>query len=283
MSNIEWTGKTWNPTNGCTKTSPGCKHCYAETMAKRLQAMGTHGYENGFAVSLMTERLEIPLQRKKPTLYFTNSMGDLFHPDVPFDYIDNVLNVMYQTPQHTYQTLTKFPERMKEWWQHRKQQFFNPGIPPHLPLWTFWGVSVENKKHGIPRIDMLKDICGKKFLSCEPLLEDIAPALDLTGIDWVIVGGESGSKARPMHPQWVRNIRDLCQESDVPFFFKQWGTWASCYQVKIPADHPARKKPHHDGAELTDGEILHSDVMFKIGKKQAGHLLDGVEYHQMPY
>lgn len=214
QSRIEWTEQTWNPTVGCTKISPGCKNCYAETMARRLQAMGMRGYENGFRLTLMPERLSEPLERRKPTVYFVNSMSDLFHEKVPFDYIRQVFDVMAQASQHTFQVLTKRAERMAE---------FCAGvtIPPNVWL----GVSVENRKHGIPRISVLREIeVGVRFLSIEPLLEHLGE-IDLTGIHWAIVGGESGPKARPMKREWVDDIKQQCDQAGVAFFFKQWGTW----------------------------------------------------------
>ncbi|MBI3936539.1 MAG: phage Gp37/Gp68 family protein [Betaproteobacteria bacterium] len=216
QSRIEWTEQTWNPTVGCTKISPGCKHCYAETMAKRLQAMGMCGYENGFRLTLMPDRLAEPLERRKPTVYFVNSMSDLFHEKVPFDYIGRVFDVMSRAPQHTFQVLTKRAERMAAFCCH---------IRVSTNVWL--GVSVENRKHGVPRIDALRNVhASVRFLSVEPLLEDLGP-IDLTGIHWVIVGGESGCKARPMKPEWVDGIKRQCDAAGVAFFFKQWGAWGS--------------------------------------------------------
>jgi protein gp37 len=215
-SNIEWTEQTWNPTVGCTKVSPGCKHCYAETMAKRLQAMGAHGYENGFRLTLMPERLAEPLERRKPTVYFVNSMSDLFHEKVPFEYIRRVFDVMARAPQHTFQVLTKRAERMAAFCR-------DIGIPANVWL----GVSVENRKYGVPRIDILRNIeVGVRFLSVEPLLEDLGQ-IDLNDIHWVIVGGESGRKARPMKSKWVDGIKCQCDAAEVAFFFKQWGAWGA--------------------------------------------------------
>ncbi len=215
-SKIEWTEQTWNPTVGCTKISPGCKHCYAETMARRLQAMGTHGYENGFRLTLMPKRLAEPLERRKPTVYFVNSMSDLFHAKVPFDYIRRVFDVMAQAPRHTFQVLTKRAERMAEFCR-------NGAVPPNVWL----GVSVENRRHGVPRITVLREIdASVRFLSIEPLLEGLGE-IDLTGIHWVIVGGESGPKARPMKREWVDDIKRQCDDAGVAFFFKQWGTWSA--------------------------------------------------------
>jgi len=213
---IEWTEQTWNPTTGCAKVSPGCKHCYAETMAARLKAMGANGYDNGFELSLMSDRLGQPLRRKKPTIYFVNSMSDLFHEDIPNSYLDKVFEIIKQTPQHTYQILTKRSERMREY-------FIENEVPPNVWL----GVSVEDKKYGIPRIDDLRNIDATvRFLSVEPLLEDLG-SFKLKNIHWVIVGGESGPKARPMQESWVDNIYRICKKSNVAFFFKQWGGWGA--------------------------------------------------------
>jgi len=215
-SRIEWTEQTWNPVVGCTKVSPGCKHCYAETMAKRLKAMGTPGYERGFALRLLPERLADPLKRRKPTIYFVNSMSDLFHDRVPEVYISQVIDVMEQTPRHTYQLLTKRAERMANFFRNRE-------LPPNVWL----GVSVENRRHGVPRIDELRKVRSRiRFLSVEPLLEDVGE-LDLRDIHWVIVGGESGPKARPMKPEWAESVRRQCEAQDVAFFFKQWGGWGA--------------------------------------------------------
>ena len=216
VSDIEWTEMTWNPTVGCTKVSPGCKHCYAETMAKRLHGMGMRGYENGFQLNLMPERLSEPLERRKPTVYFVNSMSDLFHEKVPFEYIRRVFDVMAEAKQHTFQVLTKRAARMAKFCRGIE-------VPPNVWL----GVSVENRKYGVPRIDVLREIdVFIRFLSVEPLLEDLGE-IDLTDIQWVIVGGESGRKARPMSPEWVDGIKRQCDRDDVAFFFKQWGTWGA--------------------------------------------------------
>lgn len=214
MSAIEWTEATWNPTTGCTKISAGCKHCYAHTLSHRLQAMGVSAYRNGFKVSEHADRLNEPLTRKKPTVYFVNSMSDLFHQEISFAFVDRVLETIQQTPRHIYQILTKRPRQMARYFQKRQ-----------APDNAWLGVSVENKKHGVPRIDVLRDINAKiRFLSVEPLLEDLGE-LDLSGIHWVIVGGESGSKARLMRSEWVSSIQKQCREYDAQFFFKQWGTW----------------------------------------------------------
>lgn len=215
-SAIEWTEQTWNPVTGCTKVSPGCKHCYAEVMAGRLQAMGASGYEDGFTLRLMPERLDQPLRRKKPTLYFVNSMSDLFHEGVPDAFIDQVMDTIIRTPQHSYQILTKRASRLPEYFGSRS-------VPSNIWL----GVSVEDQQYGLPRIDELRKVQATiRFLSVEPLLEDLGQ-IDLSGMDWVIVGGESGAKARPMRPDWALNIEKQCAQANVAFFFKQWGGWGS--------------------------------------------------------
>ncbi|PNU20865.1 hypothetical protein C2E25_04545 [Geothermobacter hydrogeniphilus] len=213
-SKIEWTEQTWNPAVGCTKVSPGCANCYAEVMARRLEAIGVKGYENGFELTILPERLDEPLRRKKPTVYFVNSMSDLFHEDIPFDYIRRVFATIEQTPHHTYQILTKRAEHMVE--------FFSSYKPPKN---AWLGVTVEDRKHGLPRIDCLRKVPAFiRFLSVEPLLEDLGD-IDLTDIHWVIVGGESGHRARPMKPAWASNIQRQCARQGASFFFKQWGGW----------------------------------------------------------
>lgn len=213
-SRIEWTEHTWNPVTGCTKVSAGCKHCYAEVMARRLQAMGVPGYEDGFKVSIRPERLEEPLKRKRPTVYFVNSMSDLFHPKVPDAFVAQVFDTMRQAHWHTYQVLTKRPERMAR---------FLAGQRVADQIWL--GTSVENKRHGVPRIAHLQAIdAATRFLSIEPLLEDVGP-ISLDGISWVIVGGESGHGARPMRPEWATAIQQQCDAAEVSFFFKQWGAY----------------------------------------------------------
>jgi protein gp37 len=213
---IEWTEKTWNPTAGCTKISSGCKNCYAQSMAMRLQAMKVEGYDNGFGFNPVPSRLNDPYKRKKPTIFFVNSMSDIFHEKMPEAYLDQIFDVIQSTPQHTYQVLTKRADRMKTYFSKRD-------IPQNIWL----GVTVENKKEGIPRIDFLRDLNATVlFLSVEPLLEDLG-TFNLSNIDWVIVGGESGNRARPMEKEWVLNIKQQCEKSDVAFFFKQWGTWGA--------------------------------------------------------
>jgi protein gp37 len=210
-SKIEWTESTWNPLTGCTKVSPGCKHCYAERMAKRLQAMGVEKYRNGFTLSIHEDVLEEPLTWNKPQTIFVNSMSDLFHKDVPLSFILRIFNVMGRAHWHQFQVLTKRAERLLE---------LDTIIDWPKNVWM--GVSVENTNY-MHRIDLLRSThAAIKFLSLEPLLGPLLN-LNLTEIDWVIVGGESGPHARPIHPDWVRNIRDQCLYAQIPFFFKQWG------------------------------------------------------------
>jgi protein gp37 len=212
---IEWTDKTWNPVTGCTKVSAGCVNCYAEIMARRLHAMGQTKYQNVFRLTMHEEVLGEPLHWKSPHTVFVCSMSDLFHENVTFDFLDRVMQTLEQTPQHNYQILTKRADRMVEYFSTRP-----------VPYNAWLGVSVEDAqaKH---RIDYLRTInAGVRFLSCEPLLGDLGE-LDLTGIDWVIVGGESGIKARPMKKEWVMSVKEQSEEQDAAFFFKQWGTWGS--------------------------------------------------------
>jgi len=236
---IEWTEQTWNPSAGCTKISSGCKNCYAEIMAKRLKAIGTEGYENGFEFNIVESRLNDPLKRKKPTVYFVNSMSDIFHEDMPTEYLNRIFDVIENTPYHTYQILTKRADKMFDYLSSRN-------IPKNIWL----GVTVENKKDGLPRIDKLRSLnASVLFLSVEPLLEDLG-IINLENIDWVIVCGESGNKARPMDVNWVMSIKRQCVENDIAFFFKQWGTW---------------------GADK-----------IKRNKKKNGKILEGKVWHQYP-
>ena len=212
---IEWTDRTWNPITGCTKLSTGCTHCYAEIMAHRLKAMGVDKYVNGFTPTMHDDVLDEPTKWKQSHTVFVCSMADLFHEDVPFNFIDKVMNTIRQTERHRYQILTKRASRMAEY-------FSKNDIPKNVWL----GVTVEAPSE-IPRIDSLRRLQSAiRFISCEPLVEDLG-TIDLTDIDWVIVGGESGVKARPMKPEWVRSILQQADEQNVAFFFKQWGTWGS--------------------------------------------------------
>lgn len=231
---IEWTDKTWNPITGCTKKSTGCLHCYAEVMSRRLKAMGQEKYVNGFAVTLHERCLKEPLSWKGNHNIFVCSMSDIFHEDVPFGFVDKIFNVIKQTPQHRYQILTKRAERMAEY-------FANHSIPVNVWL----GVTVEAKSSRF-RIDLLRNLpASVKFLSCEPLVEDLGE-LNMAGIDWVIVGGESGPQARPMQESWVLNIHSQVEKQGARFFFKQWGTWG--------ADGIKRSK--HENGKLLKGEII---------------------------
>lgn len=234
---IAWTERTWNPITGCNKISEGCRHCYAEVMARRLQGMGQKRYANGFQLTLHPEALNEPKKIKQPSMFFVCSMADIFHKDVPFDFIDQIMNVIAETPRHTYQILTKRHERLQEYFLSRN----------HLPTNMWVGVTVENENH-LERIGYLRslDYDGVKFLSCEPLLGDLG-SLDLQGIDWVIVGGESGQQARPMSKEWAMNIQRQCVEQNVPFFFKQWGTYGE----------DGVKRTKYDNGCLLDGSIYH--------------------------
>jgi protein gp37 len=215
-SHIEWTDATWNPVRGCTKISPGCKHCYAETFAERFRGVKGHPYEQGFDLRLVPEKLTEPFSWRSSKLVFVNSMSDLFQPGVPDKYTEAVSRVMAIADWHTYQVLTKRAERLRDLLSH-KLRFAGE----QENIW--WGVSVEDRKYGLPRIDHLRQAPAKvRFLSIEPLLEDLGE-IDLSGINWVIVGGESGPGARPMKKQWVVSIRRQCREQGVAFFFKQWG------------------------------------------------------------
>lgn len=236
-SKIEWTDSTWNPVTGCTKASAGCLHCYAETMTRRLTAMGVAKYANGFKVTVHEDALGEPLKWRKQRNIFVCSMSDLFHKDVPFEFVEKVMSVIERTPQHRYQILTKRAERMAEY-------FLTHKVPENVWL----GVTVDVAQCKC-RIDSLRQIVDApiRFLSCEPLLEDLGQ-LNLEGIDWIIVGGESGNQARPMKKEWAVSIKEQCDAAGKSFFFKQWGTWG--------ADGIKRSKGKN-GKEL-DGEIFHS-------------------------
>lgn len=238
-SKIEWTDATWNPVRGCAKISPGCKHCYAKTFAERFRGVKGHPYEQGFDLRLVPEKLNEPLNWKKPKRIFVNSMSDLFHQDVPLDYIQRVFEVMNQAHWHTFQVLTKRAERMAD---------LSDKLNWTSNIWA--GASVEDQKYGLIRIDLLRIVpAAVRMLSCEPLLEDLGE-VGLTGIDWVIVGGESGSGARPMEIGWLNSIRNQCIAAGVPVFIKQmgseyakrhhfgdskggdWNEWAAEYRIR---------------------------------------------------
>lgn len=215
-SEIEWTDATWNPVRGCTKVSPGCAHCYAEVFAERFRGVPGHPYQQGFDLRLVPEKLLEPLRWQQSRMIFVNSMSDLFHEDVPDEYIQSVATVMERANWHTYQVLTKRSERLSALLRTKLQ---SAAKAAHI----WWGVSVENKRVGLPRVRHLQQASARvRFLSIEPLLEDLGH-IDLGGISWVIVGGESGRGARPLKRDWVISIQRQCQASDVPFFFKQWG------------------------------------------------------------
>jgi protein gp37 len=216
LSKIEWTDATWNPVRGCSKISPGCKHCYAERFAERFRGVHGHPFEQGFDLRLVPEKLADPLRWKSPKMIFVNSMSDLFHTGVPLDYISKVTSVMRLARWHTYQVLTKRSERLRKLLSGPLEK-----AAKEAHIW--WGVSVEDRKYGLPRIaDLQAAPAAVRFLSVEPLLEDLG-TLHLDGIAWVIVGGESGPGARPMRKEWVLSIREQCRQAKIPFFFKQWG------------------------------------------------------------
>lgn len=244
QSTIEWTDSTWNPVTGCTKVSPGCKNCYAETFAERWRGIPGHPYEQGFDLKLWPERLKLPLTWKESRMIFVNSMSDLFHKDVPDDFIRQVFEVMLEAKHHTFQVLTKRSERMMQW---MRENFKNAKVPAHIWL----GASVENRDY-VWRIMYLQQTPAEiRFLSIEPFLGPMTlKASNLKGIHWVIVGGESGHRARPMNPDWARDVREQCKRFDVAFFFKQWGTFNA------------------------NGE--------RVGKKAAGRVLDGKIWNAMP-
>lgn len=301
-SKIEWTGETWNPVTGCTKISAGCKNCYAETMAKRLQKMGTRGYENGFAVTVQSDgAFERPLRCKKPTTYFVCSMSDLFHESVSSHTQERVMQIIEQCPQHTFQILTKRPENMRYFFENRRNR---EGVNDsrknqwrQVPKNVWLGVTCENQETADERIPHLLSIDATvRFLSIEPMLGAITfqrqvnsswskPLYKkpLDGIHWVIVGGESGKNARPMHPDWARSIRDQCAAANVPFFFKQWGEW--CHEEQYDFDLKSKSPSiliDKDGAVYSEGYAEKVNCLFKVGKKRAGRLLDGVIHDGMP-
>lgn len=233
-SKIEWTDKTWNPVTGCTKQSAGCAHCYAEVMARRLKGMGQVKYKNAFKLTIHPEDLDEPKKWTKAHNIFVCSMGDLFHKDVPFEFIDRVMQTIRETPRHRYQILTKRAERMQEYFQTRE-----------VPQNAWLGVTVEVQSSRF-RIDCLRDLPAPvRFLSCEPLLEELGE-INLQGINWVITGGESGMQARPMQEAWVLNIKRQAEDAGAAFFFKQWGTWGQ--------DGVKRNK--HANGKLLQGEVV---------------------------
>lgn len=270
-SSIEWTDATWNPVRGCTKISPGCKNCYAETFAERFRGVSGHPYEQGFDLRIVPEKLEEPLKWKRPRQIFVNSMSDLFHVDVPEAYISAVADVMRRANWHTYQVLTKRSERMRDL---LNGTLLEAAQMKHI----WWGVSVEDRKYGLPRIEHLRAAqAAVRFLSIEPLLEDLG-AVDFRGISWVIVGGESGRAARAMHPDWVRSLREQCVSSGVAFFFKQWGEWAPRDDGGVRFFASGDRAPRH---KFLASETRATHVS-RVGKKKAGRLLDGRTWDETP-
>lgn len=315
MSKIEWTEQTWNPIIGCSKISDGCKNCYAEKMAVRLACIeNTQHYKhvvsnkwNG-TTYFNIPALEKPLKRKKPTTYFVCSMGDIFHETVPFRWVDEVLDIIEKCPQHRFIILTKRAKRMHDYWTWVYE--FNDTVPSKKQN-IIWGITAENQEQANKRIPWLLEIpCSCKMVSIEPMLGevDLTKIIDSDGdtidclngkmyqksckvdktfdiISWVIVGGESGSNARPMHPEWVKSIKDQCEKSNTPFFFKQWGEWkkvGECDNCKDSKYYDDRKCQilNISGGQGYHGELAY--YMKKVGKKKAGCLIDGEEYKQFP-
>jgi protein gp37 len=247
-SSIEWTDATWNPVRGCTKISPGCAHCYAETFAERFRGVPGHPYEQGFDLRLVPEKITDPLRWSKPKMVFVNSMSDLFHEDVPDDYIERVARVMVAANWHTYQVLTKRSDRLLDllW-----QRLSFAAAAPHI----WWGVSVENRQHGLPRIEHLRAApAAVRFLSVEPLLEDLG-TLDLSGIHWMIVGGESGPGARPIQKEWIVHLRDQCQQAGIAFFFKQWGGFPKGRAGRELDGQTYNQVPDRQSAPVASGKV----------------------------
>ena len=253
-SKIEWTDATWNPLRGCTKISPGCKHCYAETFAERFRGVPGHPYEQGFDLRLVPEKLSEPFRWSSPRIVFVNSMSDLFQPDVPDDYIEEVVRVMVEANWHTYQVRTKRSERLRDLLSTRLR--FAAG---HRHIW--WGVSVEDKKYGLPRVRHLQATpAAVRFLSIEPLLEDVGD-FDISGIDWAIVGGESGPGARTMESSWVEGILRLCKKANVSFFFKQWGGVHKSTTGRLLRGRTYDEMPIVSTADIPSKNIRHSAAL----------------------
>lgn len=300
---IEWADATWNPITGCTKVSEGCRNCYAKTFTERFKGVEGHYFESGFKVTLRPDKLEQPLRWTRPRRIFVNSMSDLFHPDVPDDYIRQVFAVMAEASWHTFQLLTKRPERMvkivSELRQHFEGMVFN-GSAVAWPLPNVWlGVSVENQHAADERIPLLLQTpAAVRFLSCEPLLGEVDlskwlmspgwvpsyydpdnrngyPNAEPTNeyINWVIVGGESGPKARPMHPWWVQELRDQCQAAGVPFFFKQWGEWCETHTLRCNEPGIKGKSWYNFDPDTS---------VCRVGKQAAGRELDGRTWDEFP-
>ena len=274
-SSIEWTQATWNPTTGCDRVSPGCDHCYALTLAKRLKAMGNPKYQAdgdartsgpGFGLTVHSSALNLPRQWRHPRTIFVNSMSDLFHPNVPTEFIDDVFAVMADTPRHTFQLLTKRSKRMVD---------LADRLTWPLNLWV--GVSIESDPYSYRANHLRRVPSAVRFVSAEPLLGPL-PSLNLTQVDWLIAGGESGHHSRPMHPEWARDLRDRCRDANVAFFFKQWGSWAPAYgptAVTVAID--GRTRVNSD-PELADTAVR----MHRVSRATAGRVLDGDTWDQLP-
>lgn len=269
VSTIEWTDASWNPVTGCTEVSTGCDHCYARTFAERWRGVPGHVYEQGFDLKLWPDRLDLPRRWKKPRRIFVNSMSDLFHKDVPDEFISKVFWTMIDVDHHTYQVLTKRPKRMARFFANQSKP-----LPAHI--WV--GTSIENDNYTW-RADYLRKVLAMvRFVSAEPLLSAL-PSLDLTGLHWLIAGGESGQGARPADPGWFKDLRDRCQAAGVAFFFKQWGQYAGQYRDVRGGD-----------LSTLEGEIVYRDfedattphAYRRVGKHAAGRLLDGREWNQLP-
>lgn len=293
QTKIEWADATWNPITGCSKVSEGCRNCYALKFAERWRGTPGHYFEHGFDITLRPDKLDQPLKWKRPRRIFVNSMSDLFHPGVPDQFIVDVISIMAEAQQHTFQLLTKRPDRMREllsdpYMANNVWLGTSTGVDDRKPIWPLpnvWiGVSVENQQAADERIPLLLQTpAAIRFLSCEPLLgpvnlreyygDDEPYGEFINAIDWVIVGGESGPGARPMHPKWVRGIRDQCQAAAIPFFFKQWGEWQQV-QRTLADDHISRHKHKYSFDSDT--------VVVKVGKRKAGRLLDGREWNEYP-
>lgn len=310
MSAIEWTDETWNPVTGCDRTSPGCDNCYALTLAKRLKAMGQPKYQRdgdprtsgpGFGLTMHPQVLDQPLRWRKPRHVFVNSMSDLFHQGVTDEFIYSVWAKMSVTPRHTYQVLTKRPQRMAAWMEKAVERWGSGQLCVLPNVWL--GTSIEDDRYTF-RADHLRNTpAAVRFLSLEPLLGPL-PSLDLTGIDWVIVGGESGPGARPMHPDWARDIRDRCQAAGVAFFFKQWGAWEPLEPVYADDGHDDVLLDGYDDVDIVSlnrsgqieaklpragGHLGHQPNpagapwwMARVGKRAAGRVLDGRTWDEYP-
>ena len=297
---IEWTEKTWNPVTGCTKCSPGCANCYAERMSKRLAGRCGYPADEPFTVIQHLHKLEEPFNWRKPVMCFVCSMGDLFHDDVPFAFIKHIWKVMAANQRHTFQILTKRPRRMMEFTQWMAGA--DDISVAHWPGNVWLGVTTENQEQADKRIPLLLQTpAAVRFVSVEPMLEPLFIRRFLDRLDWIICGGETGPGARPMHPDWPRALRDQCQAAGVPFFFKSWGNWKPISEMSeietnalycpAPESDPeaARRCKVASRAVQYDGEDGYRVIdrhfgyqTFNVGKKAAGHLLDGKTHEETP-